>query len=100
MGGSRSFLVILVFTLLMIIDDLDVLRRALPPEKADSPSIVNPNTILPLPVANERLKPVSRNHRHVLQLPGVVQHPKLPPCHRSNVGESAAVLALKKLFGL
>jgi hypothetical protein len=89
-----------VFTSLVIIDDLDALRRAFAPEEVDSPSIVDPDAILTLPVSTKRLKPVSRNCRHVLQFLGVVQHPKLPPRHRSNVAESAALLALKELLGL
>jgi hypothetical protein len=89
-----------MFASLVIIDDLDALRRAFAPEKADSPSIVDPDTILTLPVTTKRLKPVSRYCRHVLQFLGVVQHPKFPPRHRSNVAESAALLALKKLLGL
>jgi hypothetical protein len=56
--------------------------------------------MLTLPVAAQRLKPFSRNCRHVFQLLGVVQHPKFPPRHRSNVAESAALLALKKLLRL
>src|ERR1022692_1063072 len=53
----------------MIIDDLDAFRRAFAPDEADST----------LGVTAQRLEPVSRNCRHILQLPGVVQHPKLPP---------------------
>jgi hypothetical protein len=89
-----------MFASLVIIDNLDALLRAFAPEEADSPSIVDPDTILTLPVTTKRLKPVSRNCRHVLQFLGVVQHPKFPPRHRSNVAESAALLALKKLLGL
>src|ERR1035441_265210 len=100
MGGSRSLLVIFVFASLVIIDDLNALRRAVAPEEAESPLIVDPDTILTLPVTTKRLKPVSRNCRHILQFLGVVQHPKFPPRHRSNVAESAALLALKKLLGL
>src|ERR1017187_1244338 len=69
MGGSRSLLAIFVSTSLMITDDLDAFRRAFAPDEADST----------LGVAVQRLEPVSRNCRHILQLLGVVQHPKLPP---------------------
>src|ERR1039458_9918076 len=100
MGGSRSLLAIFVFTSLMVIDDLDALRRALAPDEADSPLIVDADTELTLPVAAQSLKPVSRNCGHVLQFPGVVQHPQLPTRHRSNVAESAALPAVKKLLGL
>jgi hypothetical protein len=48
MGGSRFLLAILVFTSLMIIDDLDAFRRAFAPDEADSPLIVDPDTMLTL----------------------------------------------------
>src|ERR1019366_6869129 len=100
MGGSRSLLVIFVFTSLVIIDDLDALRRAVAPDEANSPLVVDPDTMLTLPVTAQGLKPVSWNRRHVLQLLGVVQHPKLPARHRSNVAQPAAPLAFKKQLGL
>jgi hypothetical protein len=84
----------------MIVDDLNIFRLAFAPDEADSPLIVDPNTVLTLPVAAQSLKPISWNCRHVLQFPGIVQHPKLPPRHRSDVVESAASLALKKSRGL
>src|ERR1035441_7993661 len=58
------------------------------------------DTVLTMPVAAQSLKPVSWNCRHVLQLPGIVQHPELPPCNCSNVAESATLLTVKQLLGL
>jgi hypothetical protein len=84
----------------MVIDDLDLFRRAIAPDKADSPLIVDPDAMLPLPAAAQSLKPVSWNGCHVFQFLGVVQHPKLPPCHRSNVAELAAPLASEEIPGL
>jgi hypothetical protein len=34
----------------MIIDDLDVFRRAVAPDEADSPLIIDPDAMLALPV--------------------------------------------------
>lgn len=93
-------LAILVFTSLMIIDDLDAFRRTFAPDEANSPLIVDPDTVPILSAAAQSFQPVSWNCRHVLQFLGVLQHSKLPPCHRSNVAESAALLAVKKLLGL
>jgi hypothetical protein len=84
----------------MIIDYLDALRSASAPDEADSPFIVNPYTMLTLSIAAQSLKPVPWNCRHVRQLLGVVQHPKLPPCDRSNVAKSATLLSVKKLLSL
>jgi hypothetical protein len=50
----------------MIVNDLDTFRGTCPPDEADSPLIVDP----------------------------VVQHPKLPSCHCSNVPKSATLLAV------
>ena len=61
----------------MVIDDLDALRRALAPDEADSPLIVDADTVLTLPAAAQSLKAVSWNRGHVLEFPGVVQHPHL-----------------------
>jgi hypothetical protein len=82
----------------MIIDDLCAFRRALAPSEADPPLIVNPDTILTLPTARERLEPVPGNRRHILQLPGVIQHTKLPPRHLRNAVESAAPLPFEEFL--
>lgn len=84
----------------MVIYDLDRFRRALAPDKADSPSIVDSDAILTFPVAAQSLKPVSWDCRQILQILGIVQHPKLPSCHRSDVAESAALLAVEEILGL
>jgi hypothetical protein len=51
----------------MIIDDLDVFRRSFPPEETDSPLVVDPNAILPVPVAAQSLEPVSWNRTQIRQ---------------------------------
>jgi hypothetical protein len=79
----------------LVFGDFDVIGTIFLPGKADPVLIVDPDAVLPLPVAAQSLKPVSRNCRHVLQLLRVVQHPKLPPCYRSNVAESAALLTVQ-----
>jgi hypothetical protein len=84
----------------MIVDDLDAFRRAIAPDEADSPLIVDPDTMLTLPVTPKSLKPVSWHCRQVLQFLSIVQHPKLPPCNHSNIAASAALLAVEKLLGL
>src|ERR1039458_4869671 len=88
MGGSRSLLAIFVFTSLMVIDDLDALRRALAPDEADSPLIVDADTELTLPVAAQSLKPVSRTWRTVLRRPGSAAS-YAPPFQCCRIGGSA-----------
>jgi hypothetical protein len=84
----------------MIVNDLDIFRCTFAPGEADSPLIVYPDTVLTLPLATQRLKPVSRHRRHVLQFLGVLQHPQLPPRRRTDDAKSAALLPPKELLGL
>ena len=51
----------------MVIDYLDVDRtwRPVRPFEADSPLVVDPNAVLPLPIALQDLKPVSWQDRKV-----------------------------------
>jgi hypothetical protein len=44
----------------MIISDLHFIGVSIPPQKADSPLIVDPDTVLPLSVARQLLKAVAR----------------------------------------
>lgn len=56
-------LAIFVFTSLMIIDDLNAFGRTVSPDEADSPLIVDSDTILILSVTAKVLKPVAWNGR-------------------------------------
>lgn len=42
----------------MVIDDLNTLRMALSPEKADSPLVIDANAVLPLSIPFECFKPI------------------------------------------
>ena len=84
----------------MVIDDLDVFRRAVAPTETDPTLVVDPDTVLTLPVTAQRFEPVPRHRRHVFQQSRVIQHPKLASCHILNIAESPALLALKELLSL
>jgi hypothetical protein len=87
------------FTSLVIVDDLDTLRSAFSPGKTDSPLIVDSDTVLPLPVADQSLKPISGNRPDVFQFLGVVEHSQFPPCSLCDVAELPAAPAMKQLLG-
>ena len=84
----------------MIINDLYLLRRAFAPQEADTPLIIDPDTMLPLPVAAQSLEPVSGDGCEVLQLFGVIQHAKLAPRHPFDVAEPATPLTVIQPLGL
>src|ERR1022692_2573529 len=96
-GGSRSLFAMAVFTPLVIIDNLNVLRGALSPGKTDSPLIVDSDAVLPLSIADQSLQPVSRNRRDVCQSLGVVKHSQFPPRDLGDIDELPATLSMKQL---
>jgi hypothetical protein len=49
----------------VVVHDLHRLRVTILPDEADAVSIVDPNTVLPAPVASERFQPVPRKRREV-----------------------------------
>ena len=49
----------------MVIDDLDIPRRAVAPREADAELIVDADTPLPGAIAGKLLQPVLRRHRKV-----------------------------------
>src|SRR5258708_1026070 len=53
----------------VIIDDLDVRRagRSIRPFKTDAPLIVDPDSVLTLPIALQRFEPVTGQRRQIIQ---------------------------------
>jgi hypothetical protein len=62
----------------VVICDLDFICIALPPDKADSPLIVDANTVLTLTVAVERLQPIAGRRREVAEFRSSIQLPQFP----------------------
>jgi len=56
----------------VIVDDLNVCRVRSTPYKTDAPLIVDPNTMLALPVAFQAFKPIGRRDPEVVKGPGVI----------------------------
>ncbi len=52
----------------MIIHDLDIKSIMTTPDKTNPVLIVNPNTVLPIPIAMQLLQPVSGRDPQVFQL--------------------------------
>lgn len=62
----------------MIIDDFDVGRTGVRPSKTDAVLIVDPNTVLSLPIAPERLKSIPRWNAEVHEAVRLVDGVELP----------------------
>jgi hypothetical protein len=84
----------------MIIDNFDVLRSAISPDETDSPLLVDSDAMLTSPIADQSLHPVSRNHRHIFQFLGVVEHSQFPSRYLRDIAELSAALSMKQLLGV
>jgi len=62
----------------MIIHNLDFIRIAFLPDKADSPLIVDANAVSPLTVAMKSLQAVAGRRGQIAQFGGGIQLPQFP----------------------
>jgi len=51
----------------MVINNFNGLRIAVFPGEADAPLIINPNAVLPGPVAFQGFQTISGRHAHIIQ---------------------------------
>lgn len=63
----------------MVVDDLDVSRSQIRPDKADPVLIVDPNAVLARAALLECLQTVGGRHAEIVELPCGVQELKLSP---------------------
>jgi hypothetical protein len=52
----------------VIVDDFDIVAMALTPDKTDSPLIIDPNRVLPFPIASQCFQLISRRRSQNAQL--------------------------------
>jgi hypothetical protein len=87
--------------LLVVVDDLDVIRVPVLPAKADAPLIVDANAVLARAVAFELFESVARRNTQVLELLGGINEANLTEHEPEQVGrEPPDALALKHALGV
>jgi hypothetical protein len=74
----------------VVVHDFDVVGVAAPPSEADPPLVVDPDAVLPLPIAAQSLKPVTGRDPQVVQAVRSVQHPELPQGHPLHINSQAS----------
>ena len=74
------------FCPLMVVDDLHLVSVVVPPDEADAPLNVDPDAVLPCPIALQRFQAVARRHLEVVQTDRGIQRPKLPPSRQRKGG--------------
>jgi hypothetical protein len=68
------------------------------PEKADSPLIVNPDTVLPPAITLQSLEPVARRNPKVLNVSGPMKIQELSPGSPLYRAKFRHILVTKQLF--
>ena len=83
----------------MIVRDLNVDGFAVFPSEADAPLVVDPDTVLPLPVPAELLQSVRRWYAKVIQIFRTMEDDKFPIPNQLNVPRKALRKLLPPDFG-
>lgn len=84
----------------MIIHYFNVVRVASLPFKADTPLIVNPNTVLPQAVPGQFFQAIGRGDTQVFQSHSPMQHTQFAQRYLLYIGgQLVGTLAVEQLFG-
>jgi hypothetical protein len=83
---------------LMVVDNFNLLRLIVPAE-ANSPLVVDPHAVLPLPFALQLLKAVARETKQLFELAGLVNYLQPAPSNRFETLELGHELAGIKCLG-
>lgn len=84
----------------MVINDFHIIDVAIIPDKADSILIVDANAMLALPVAFQRLKPISWQCGQKLKCRRCVKHFEFPPRRSLNRLKTPDTLTKKQPFAI
>ena len=63
----------------MVVDDLDMPRRAVAPDEADAPSVVDANAVLTPAIAPQSLQSIAGRRAQVVEPAGCIKRQKLHP---------------------
>lgn len=86
--------------LLVVVDDLDSVSVAVFPDEADAPLVIDPDRVLALPVALERLEAMPRDTRERVQRRSRVEGLKAPLSCRPKSFEGRNAATLREALGL
>jgi hypothetical protein len=88
------------FFLLMIIDDFDVIRLAVAPDKTQPPLIVNADAVLAEPITLQRLQVIAGRYTQKIQCSGGMQLHQLSQCDAFKRLEPLYALTLEQGLGI
>jgi hypothetical protein len=82
----------------VIVDDFDIVAMALTPDKTDSPLIIDPNRVLPFPIASQCFQLISWRRSQNAQLRRSVNLEQFPQGDPFDGTEPLAVVIVKELL--
>jgi len=74
----------------MVVNHFDIRAFPIPPHKAYTPLIIDPNTVLTGAFALERFQPIRRGNAQIIQAVGGVEHSQLAASERLDLNRQAA----------
>jgi len=84
----------------MIVNDLDLSGSKISPNKTNAPLIVDTNTVLPFPIALQRLKSIAWQRSKHSQRAGSVQQTQPLERRTLNTGKTLNELSLEQRLGM
>ena len=86
---------------LMVIDDFDLMRVPVLPDKANAPLVIDADTVLACPTAFESFEAIARRHPQIFQVRRCRELGQLPKGSALNAGgKTPRACALPNLFRL
>src|SRR6266446_1848278 len=89
---------IYLFFSLVIVDDFHIVAMALTPDKTDSPLIIDPNRVLPFPIASQCFQLISRRRSQNAQLRRSVNLEQFPQGDPFDGTEPPTVVIVKQIL--
>jgi hypothetical protein len=84
----------------VVVHHLDLLRFAVLPHEADPILVVDPDAVLPPPIAGKNLKVIARKRAQVVESMGCVKLRELALCDPGNAPKPARRVSLEQRLGI
>jgi hypothetical protein len=83
----------------MVVHNFNAVSVSAAPHKTDTPLVVDPYAMLPVPVTAERLQPVRGWDFQIFEFGGGLNHSQFSARDSLDIAEPSAVMAQADLFG-
>jgi len=77
----------------MVVHNFNAVSVSAAPHEADTPLVVDPYAVLPVPVTAERLQPICGWSSQIFEFGGSLNHSQFSASHNLDIAEPSAVMA-------